>query len=93
MGYLVRMKKFNEKPLTHKEGALRDLRMILNGWEMRGLGLRPPATAEKRLNLGLKIKELKDELVLSGLYKDAATLDSRKAGLYTEYAMENKDVG
>ena len=93
MGYLVRMKKLSEKPLTRKEEALREFRMILHGWEMRGLGLRAPASAERRLELGLKIKKLKDDLVLSGLYKDASTLDSRKAGLYTEYEMESVKSG
>lgn len=82
MGFLVRMKKLNEFPRTPTERKLAEQRAILSEWQSRGLGFKYPATAERRLLLGENIKRLKGMLLDSGLYKDAASMESRKDGAF-----------
>jgi len=77
MGYMVRVKQYKEQPITKKEIALNQLRHTMREWERRRLGLSAPATAEKRFALGDKIRAAKLDLVESGLYVEACSLETR----------------
>ena len=73
MPCIKRVKTYSEVPQTGNEIKLENLRFVLQSWENRKLGLKYPATATQRFELGNKIADIKSDLIGSGLYEPTRT--------------------